>query len=662
MFDYTQVTAEGITETLDAALRRADQIVADVVDPAAEPTYDHTLGRLNSIEDQLAQVYGRTAFLGYVHPHKEVRDAGNAAEERLQKWGVELVFRTDLYEAVKRFAATEEAQALTGERRRYLEFLERDLRRAGHELDVDSREEVKRLTERLVEIGVLFQRNIDEHQDSISIGPDDLDGLPASYVEGLEAGEEEGTHKVGMAYPDVIPFMENSARRDLRDDLLRRFNSRAVEPNRPLLEEAVGARQRIAELFGQPSWAHHQLEEKMAKTPEAVRRFYGSLVPGLTELGQTEKGKLAEMLADDGHGTDLQSFDFRYYDTQLRRRDYGVDPTEVASYFPLQNVLDGLFELTGEVFGLHYRQIDVPRWHPDVLAYAIDDANTGNEIARFFMDLFPREGKFSHAAAFPLVPGRRLDDGGYQQPVSAIVANFTKPTADRPSLLQHQEVETFFHEFGHILHQTLTEAELVRFAGSSTEGDFVEAPSQIMENWTWEPEILSRFARHYETGEPIPTTLVSQLTAAKNLNLALLTLRQAQFGLLDMWLHDENPAKDLDDIHLRSTEVGLFPYHQGTFYPASFGHLLGGYDAGYYGYLWSEVYGDDMWSRFAEEGLRSPKVGADYRREVLATGGSRDGIEHLRAFLGREPNNKAFLRKLGMGEQGTEPTARAYKQ
>ncbi len=652
MFDYTQVTASGITEDLEAALSEADRLVAGVVDPTTEATYDSVLAPLNEIEDRLVNAYGRTAFMGYVHTEKEVRDAGNAAEERIQKWAVELVFRPDFYRAIKSYSESPEAAGLSGERRRMLEFLLRDLRKAGHELDDDSRAEVKKLTERLVELGVLFQRNIDEHQDHLVVTRDDLEGMPESYIEGLEAGDTEGTLKVTMAYPDVVPFMENSPRRDLREELSRKFNSRAVEPNRPLLEEAIAARQRIAEIFSQPSWAHHQLEEKMAKNPEAVRSFYASLLPGLSEIGQSELGKLTEMLRADGFDGELQGYDFRYYDTQLRRRDYGVDPTEVAAHFPLQQVLDGMLELTGEVFGLRYRKIDRPSWHPDVFAYAIDDATTGQEIAHFFMDLFPREGKFSHAAAFPLIPGRRLDDGSYQKPLAAIVANFTKPGTERPSLLQHQEVETFFHEFGHILHQTLTRAELTKFSGTSTEGDFVEAPSQIMENWTWQPQVLARFARHYQTGQPIPPELVSQLTAAKNLNIALLTLRQAQFGLLDMWMHDETPQKDLDDIHVRSTQVSLFPVHPDTFYPASFGHLLGGYDAGYYGYLWSEVYGDDMWSRFEKEGVTNPKVGADYRREVLERGGSRDGMEHLRAFLGREPNNEAFLRKLGMG---TEP-------
>ncbi|HJR88314.1 MAG TPA: M3 family metallopeptidase [Acidimicrobiia bacterium] len=652
MFDYTQVTASGISEDLDAALSEADRLVAGVVDPTAEATYDSVLAPLNDIEDLLVRTYGRTAFMGYVHTEKEVRDAGNAAEERIQKWAVELVFRPDFYRAIKSYSESPEAAGLTGERRRMLEFLLRDLRKAGHELDDDSRAEVKKLTERLVELGVLFQRNIDEHQDHLLVTRDDLEGMPESYIEGLEAGDTEGTLKVTMAYPDVVPFMENSPRRDLREELSRKFNSRAVEPNRPLLEEAIAARQRIAEIFSQPSWAHHQLEEKMAKNPEAVRSFYAALLPGLSEIGQTELGKLTEMLRADGFDGELQGYDFRYYDTQLRRRDYGVDPTEVAAHFPLQQVLDGMLELTGEVFGLRYRKVDRPSWHPDVLAYAIDDDATGQEIAHFFMDLFPREGKFSHAAAFPLIPGRRLADGSYQKPMAAIVANFTKPGTERPSLLQHQEVETFFHEFGHILHQTLTRAELTKFSGTSTEGDFVEAPSQIMENWTWQPQVLARFARHYQSGQPIPPELVSQLTAAKNLNIALLTLRQAQFGLLDMWMHDETPQKDLDDIHVRSTQVSLFPVHPDTFYPASFGHLLGGYDAGYYGYLWSEVYGDDMWSRFEKEGVTNPEVGADYRREVLERGGSRDGMEHLRAFLGREPNNEAFLRKLGMG---TEP-------
>ena len=324
----------------------------------------------------------------------------------------------------------------------------------------------------------------------------------------------------------------------------------------------------------------------------------------------------------------------------------------MAAYFPLERVVDGLLEITGEVFGLEYRRItDAEVWHPDVVTYAIHDADSGDELAVFHMDLHPRDGKFSHAAAFDVVPGRRLPDGTYRRPVSAIVANLTKPTADRPSLLQHNEVVTLFHEFGHVLHQTLTRAELARFSGTNTETDFVEAPSQIMEHWTWNASVLARFARHHETGEPIPEELVSKLVAARDLNVGLTNLRQIQFGVLDMALHGPGDDKDLDAIdaiHRRAVEVSLLPYHEGTFFPASFGHLLSGYDAGYYGYLWSEVFGDDMFSRFEAEGVTNDAVGRAYRREILERGGSLDADEMLRNFLGREPNNQAFLRKLGI--------------
>jgi thimet oligopeptidase len=648
LFEYTQVTAPGIGARVDEALRRADEMVARLVHPATERTYASTLQILDDIADLTSRVHGETAFLGYVHPEKDVRDAGNAAEERLQKWAVDLIFREDLYQAVKAYAATPEAQNLTGERARLLEFTLRDLRRAGHELTPEVRAEVKRLTERLVELGIQFQRNIDEHQDHLLVTEEDLAGLPEQYIEGLEVGEEPGTFKVGMAYPEVIPFLDNSPRRDLRNKLSAKFNSRAVASNRPLLEEAVAIRGEIAGHFGQPSWAHHQLEERMAKHPDQVHTFYESLLSPLTDKAREEIRVMEEMLVTDGEDPPLQVYDFRYYDTQLRKRDYGVDPMEVASYFPLQQVVDGLLELTGEVFGLAYRQVGAPTWHPDVTVYAIDDRQSGELLAHFYMDLFPREGKFSHAAAFPLISGRLLEDGTYQHPAAAMVANFTKPGAGRPSLLQHTEVETFFHEFGHILHHTITKAEIVRFAGFGTENDFVEAPSQIMENWTWEPSVLRRFARHYETGEPIPDSLVEQLTAARNLNVALFNLRQVQFGLLDMWLHDDSEDKDLDSVLHRAVEISLLPFHQGTFMPASFGHLFG-YDAGYYGYLWSEVFGDDMWSRFAAEGMTNPEVGLAYRRSILEKGGSEDGMDLLRGFLGREPDNQAFLAKLGIG-------------
>jgi thimet oligopeptidase len=642
---------EEVTEITGSALADADEMVAELVD-ATERTWDTTMAPLDAIADRLGRAFGVGAFMGYVHPEEPVRVAARAAEERIQQWTVELVFRDDLYQAVSAYAATEDASGLEGERARLLEFTMRDLRRAGHELEPEIRAEVKKLTSRLVELGVAFEQNIAEHKDALVLTREDLAGLPDSYIDGLAPGEEEGTFKVTMAYPDVVPFMEMADRRDLREQLSYKFNTRAVEANRPILEEAVKLRARIAELFGDPSWAHYQLEERMAKQPKAVEDFYSDLVPPLTEAGRAEVEEMERMLWEDTGDPEarLQVWDWRYYDTRIRRERHGVDPNKVAEYFPLDSVLDGLFSITGDVFGLDYEPVEMETWHPDVRTFAIRDRADGHHIAHFHMDLFPREGKFSHAAAFDLVVGRRLSDGSYQHPVSAIVANFTKPSAKRPSLLQHSEVETLFHEFGHILHQVLTRAELVRFAGSNTERDFVEAPSQIMEHWTWRPEVLATFARHYETGEPIPEELVNAMVEARNLNIALATLRQVQFGMLDMGLHGQGAAAaDLDEIHRRATAIALLPFHEGTFFPASFGHMLSGYDAGYYGYLWSEVYGDDMFSRFEAEGVTDPRVGADYRRAILEAGGTKDGMDLLVDFLGREPSNEAFLRKLGIG-------------
>ena len=374
-------------------------------------------------------------------------------------------------------------------------------------------------------------------------------------------------------------------------------------------------------------------------------------MPALTAAGREDLAVHQQLLAEDtdDHGAVVQRWDWRYYHTRLLREQHGIDNDEVAAHFPLEQVLDGLFALTGDVFGIDHEPLATPVWHEDVRSFTVRDRASGDRIGTVHMDLFPREGTYGHAAAFTLTPGRVLPDGSYQEPVSAIVANFTRPTDDRPSLLQHAGVETLFHEYGHILHQVLTRAELVRFSGTSVERDFVEAPSQIMEHWCWDPEVLATFARHHETGEPIPTELVEAMIGARNLDVALMKLRQVMYGQLDLALHGEDALElDLDEVARAAVEVTLMPKPDDTFFPATFAHVMHGYDAGYYGYLWAEVIGDDLFRRFAEEGPTNPQVGADYRREILEVGGSRDAGESVRAFLGREPDNTAFLHKLGI--------------
>ncbi len=521
--------------------------------------------------------------------------------------------------------------------------------RAGHELDPETRARVKEKTQRLVQLGVRFQENIDEWEDHILVDSDDLEGLPSSFAESLETDEESGKLKVTLAYPHLIPFLENAKQRRLREELSYKFNTQAVEANRAILEEAVRLRHEIAAEFDLPSWAHHRLEERMAKEPERVAAFYEDLIPPLTSQGEKDIDVISGLLDADTGDNQVRVWDWRYYDTQQRRTDFGVDPFEVAQYFALDSVLGGLFDLVQETFGLDFEELSEPDvWHPDVRLFAINDAGSGEELAHFYLDLFPREGKFGHAAEFPLIESRRMEDGSYQNPVCAMVANFTKPTASSPSLLQHGEVETLFHEFGHVLHQNLGRTEMARFSGTSVERDFVEAPSQIMQHWVWRADVLRRFAKHHETGQPIPDRLVEQLVAARQLNVAIHQLRQLQFGWLDQQIHSTDPSPDLDRVQRDAADISLLPFHEGTFGIASFGHLMGGYDSAYYGYMWSEVFGDDMFSRFEDEGVTNPAVGMAYRREVLEKGGSLDADEMLVNFLGRKPDNAAFLRKLGI--------------
>ena len=648
LYDYTAVTADTVRSEADAALERAEALVAKAI--GAQVSFDATLRPLELAGAELVQAYGRAGFMGQVHPEEAVRDAGTDAEERVEKWRVSLPFRRDLFEAVRAFASTDEASVLEGEQARLLEHWLRDFRRAGQELSEEERAELEKLRTRLVEVEVTFQRNVNEYRDGIDVTREQLAGLPDSYIERLSKGETPGTYRVSLNYPELNPFLDQAEDRSLRQELFTKFWNKAVDINRPLLDEALDLRRRIASMLGEPTWANFAMGLKMARSPERVRDFYRELLPSLGGTVRRELDRLEERLRADGHDGPITIWDWRYYDDQLRREEYGVDQDAIADYFPLDPTMDAMFALTGEVFGLDYRRVEPTNaWHDSVRLYEVHDRSSGDLLAHFYADLFPREGKFGHAAAFPLVIGHEASSGEYVKPVNAIVANFTPPSADRPSLLKHSEVETLFHEFGHILHMSLTRAAFSRFSGANTEWDFVEAPSQIMQHWTWDPSVLARFARHYATGAPMPTDLAGQLARARFVNVGIKTAIQAFYGQVDLALHGEPTVPDPEEATRRTFEVTGMPYPEGTFFLAGFGHLLGGYDAGYYGYLWANVIGDDMFSRFTADGLLSPEVGAAYRREILEPNGSRDADDLVRAFLGRDPSNAEFLRLRGMG-------------
>jgi Zn-dependent oligopeptidase len=351
-------------------------------------------------------------------------------------------------------------------------------------------------------------------------------------------------------------------------------------------------------------------------------------------------------------------WDVPYYDRQLVNERFGVDAQEVSAHLVLEAVVEGLLDLTGEVFGLEYiERGEAAAWHRDVRLLELRDRASREHLGWCYMDLHPRPGKYGHAMAWPVRYARHGVDGRRDPGVSAIVMNVPRSSPGAPALLRHDDVDTLFHEFGHVLHEVLGRNATFRLSMYGMEEDFPEAISQIMENWAWDPSILRRIGRHHQTGAPMPGDLAKRIAASRRANLGARYLRSfVMYGEFDMRIHGPAPV-DLDEAQVAADALRMLPSIQEAFWPASFEHIMGGYDAGYYGYLWSLVYGDDLWSRFESEGITSPRVGADYRRELLEPGATRDAEAMVESFLGRASTNEAFLRRTGIGRVATQPLA-----
>jgi thimet oligopeptidase len=641
-------------QVMKDADKKYDAIVAI---PDSKRTFANTVRAMERVGADAAQTLNPPLFLKYVSADEKVRNAGDSLEVAFSRWGIKTAAREDLYKALT--AAIAKDAPTDPVDKRLAEKMRLDFELNGLSLPKEKRDQVTALKEQISDIGIEFDTNLNQAQDSLLLSKDELAGMPDSYVSRLDKAAD-GRYKVTVAYPDFYPFMQNSTNATARRELEAKFSNRAADKNLPLLAKALALRQQLADVMGYKTFADYATVDRMAKNPQNVMDFLNGLVAKLKPYRDADLATLTSLKqqTEGPNAGPIEIADWRYYDNQLKKTRYQVDAEEVRQYFPLDVVTDGLMSTYQKLFSVKFTEIKpAAAWHQDVQLFQVADAKTGKLIGHFYLDLFPRPNKYGHAAAWSIRRGH-MENGKWVTPVSAMVCNFTKPTATDPSLLGHDEVETYFHEFGHVMHNLLTESKVAYFSGTQVYQDFVEAPSQMLENWVWNADVLQSLSGNYKDhSKKLPKDLLDRMIAAKNLDNGLKYSRQAFFALTDMRYHMEPTVNTTDVWHDGMKNIFGIAAADGTHEEGSFGHLFG-YEAGYYSYLWSEVFAADMFSRFEKDGVMNPATGMAYREEILAPGGTQEPMDLLKKFLGREPNQEAFLRQIGLtAPAGAQPTS-----
>ncbi|WP_373046755.1 M3 family metallopeptidase [Vulgatibacter sp.] len=662
---FDRIRPEHVEPAVRQLLDLSRAAIEAIAGTPGERTWENTMGALEKATETLEFAMTVVGHLESVMSSDALRAAYNAVQPDVSAFFAGIPLHEGLWRALQRYAATDEAKGMQGAHRRLLDKTLDEFRRHGADLDAAGKQRLEAITRELAQLTSRFGQNVLDATAAWERYVDDeakLAGLPDSAKAAARA-DAESRGRIGWRFtlhaPSYVPVMTYLDDAGLREEVWRAYDQRAAtgeKDNRPLIRRILELRREKANLLGFRDFADFVLADRMAKTGKAALDFVHDLRERTEPWFQAENDRLLAFRREiEGDGApQLQPWDIAYYAEKQRHARFDFDEEELRPYFPADRVVAGLFEIVQRLYGIRIvERKDVPVWHPSVHAFEIHDKG-GNRVAAFYADLYPRDVKRGGAWMNGLISGVPGEDGP-QPHLGLICANFNPAVGHKPALLTHREVETLFHEFGHLLHHVLSEVELRSLAGTNVAWDFVELPSQIMENWCWEREALDLFAGHFETGEKIPQDLFEKLLRTRTYRAANAMMRQLGFAGLDLALHVHwDPAGGADPVAMAQEILQEHTPAQlpaGSAFVTSFTHLFSsatGYAAGYYSYKWAEVLDADAFSRFREEGIFNPDVGLAFREAILSRGDSRDPAELFRDFMGREPSLDALLQRAGL--------------
>jgi oligopeptidase A len=663
LIPFDEIKSEHVDAGIREALKTAENELAEITSFTGQHTYANTVEALDTLTEKLSRTVKLASHLMSVKNSPELRTAYNSVLPEFSAFLAKIPLNEKLWQAFKTFAETPEAKALTGIHKRYLEKRLKNFRRAGAELPAVKKARVEAIKIELSELQNKFSNNVLDATNVFELlvtDEKDLSGLPEWLKQQAQANakakDKEG-YRFTLQAPVYQPFMQYADNRALREQMYSAYMNRAASGefnNRELMAKILELRRELSNLLGYKDFADYKLELHMLNSGDKALAFERNMEAATLPYWHKEMAALKAFAKESLALEKLEPWDMGYTIEKLRKAKYDFDDEALRPYFPLENVLSGLFEIAQRLFGITITErANEKVWHPEVKFYDIHDESK-HHLGSFYADWFPRESKRAGAWMNYFITAQKQNDSTFSPHLGLMCGNFTPPQSDKPALLTHREVETTFHEFGHLLHHCLSKVEVADLAGTNVAWDFVELPSQIMENWTWQREALNLFARHYQTGETIPEDLYQKMMAARTFMQANLQMRQLSFGTVDLDLHTAyDPTKDGDIISFGNRVMERFvlePEFARNGFLAAFTHVFsGGYAASYYSYKWSEVLEADAFSRFEKEGIFNRKTGQDYVQSILSRGDSADPAELFKEFMGREPRVEALLeRNLGV--------------